>query len=98
MKGHPGSVYGAADAVAGPSGKPIRVYGLTVTSGGGGNGVCLLKNGTTSGGTVYISQTGTTPTSVSWDYGVYGRLFPDGCFVDMDANVDSYVVSCELEA
>ena len=87
-----GSQLVTADGVLGISGQAKIVYSIHILSGGGGGGVVLLRRGTAVGDTIGISQTGTTSIGVTFNY-EGGMYFPAGCFVDVDANVTSVLVS-----
>lgn len=78
-------------------GESVRVFNVHILSGGGGGAVVSLRNGTTVAGTIYITETGTASTGKTFDYGVQGHLFPGGCFVDVDANTTSVLISCRKE-
>jgi hypothetical protein len=94
-----GAVLKAADGVVGISGKPVRVFGLHVLSGGTA-GIVKLYNGTTASGTLYVQQTcGTVSTGNLFEYGNEGFLFPNGCFYEevVDANVTSTLISFRNE-
>ncbi len=96
MKG--GTIRVTADSVVGVSGKPFRVYGASVTSGGGGAAVVAFKNGTSTAGTVYFQATGTTSKAVLIpNIPKEGLLFPGGLFVDVDANTDAVAVMGKVE-
>jgi len=74
------------------SGKPVRVFNLTVLSGGTA-GVCTLKNGST----VWVNPTFTINKSVTIQFGEHGILFPSGCSVDVDANCTATLVTYRVE-
>lgn len=86
-----------SDVVIGTSGKPTRVFAINFLSGGTA-GVILLKNGTSTGGTAYVREDGVISSGKTVQYGQTGILFPAGCFLDLDANVVSGVVSYSQEA
>lgn len=87
-----GSQLITADAVVGTSGQPVRIYTIHIISSGGGAAAVSLVNGTAAG-TASITETGTTSKGVTFNYGTYGVLFPLGCFVDVDSNTTSVMVS-----
>lgn len=80
-----------ANGAVGTSGTSIRVLSITALSGGGGGGITILHNGTSTGGTTYIKETGTVARSITFEYH-RGFLFPAGCFVEIDANITSVIV------
>ncbi len=88
-----GSQQRSSDGVIGTSGKKIRLYQIIVHSGASG-GVVQLRNGTTTGGTEYDEVNGTASISVSASY-AGGLFFPDGLFIDLDAN--TVYVTCIFE-
>lgn len=98
MQGTSGSQRVTSDLAVGVSGKPCRVFGVHILSGGGGGGVVQMRNGTTTSGTIYTQEAGTTSTGKYVNYGTYGILFPDGCFCDVDANVVACLCSFVMEA
>ena len=84
----PGSQRITGDSVVGPTGRPIRLYCVSLVSSGGGASVLSLKNGSTSSGTEYVSVTGTTSTGSVVNF-AGGLRFPDGLFADADTNTAS---------
>lgn len=78
--------------VLGVSGKPIRVFNMSLLSGGTAS-VIQLKSGTSGSGTIFIQETGTISTGKTFDYGTHGHYFPTGCFVTVDANIVSAEIS-----
>jgi len=82
-----------ADAAVGTSGASTRIYSIHIISGGGGAAVVSLRNGTSASATIYVTETGTTSTGKTITFGTYGAVFPAGCFVDVDTNTTSVLVS-----
>lgn len=82
------------DIAIGRSGQPVRVFFVSMTSGGTA-GVCILRNGTTASGTAYHQIDGTISKSVTQYFGANGLLFPGGCFLDVDANCAVVTVAFE---
>lgn len=80
------------DVALGVSGKPVRVYNISLLSGGTAS-VIALRDGTSASGTLRIQETGTISTGKTFDYGFHGHYFPNGCFVDVDANIVSAMIS-----
>lgn len=97
-----GTVRKTADSVIGISGKPCRVFTVSHTSGAGGAGNLVLRNGTTASGTVYVNQAGSGANAVDLfgadKFGANGLEFPDGCFFDKDANTSAVVIEFRSEA
>lgn len=88
-----GSVQLTADGVVGTSGSPVRVFNMHIVSGGGGAAIVSLYNNTAATGTAYMKETGTVSTGKTFDYGNGGQLFASGCFVDVDTNTASVLIS-----
>lgn len=86
-----------SDVVIGTSGKPTRVFAINFLSGGTA-GVIILKNGTSASGTAFVQENGVISSGKTVTYGTTGVLFPAGCFLDLDTNVSSGVVSFSQEA
>lgn len=84
------------DAVVGTSGKPTRVFCINFLSGGTA-GIVILRNGTSSGGSVFVTENGVISSGKTVPYGATGILFPAGCFLDIDANVTGGVVEYSQE-
>lgn len=72
----------------GTSGKPIRLFWMTVLSNGTAGSVISLYNNTTNTGNELIDFTGTTSKSTPVpNIPTEGLLFPNGLFVQADANM-----------
>ena len=95
MAGLAGTKYTAEDAQINDAGDVIRVYAMHIISGGTA-GIVSLKNGGASG-TVYITEDGSANVGETFVYGTHGVLFPDGCYIDVDANTTSVVVAYRKE-
>lgn len=80
------------DAAVGSSGIAVRVFMIHIISGGTA-AIVSLRNGTASGATAYVTQTGTISTGATFTYGLQGMLFPAGCFCDVDVNTTSVAVT-----
>lgn len=90
------SVIRTSDGELAGAGKRVRIFNMHIISGaGGGAVVSLINNG--ASGTTYIKETATASTGKTFDYGANGHLFPNGCYVDVDANTTSVLISCEVE-
>lgn len=87
-----GSVLLTADGAVGTSGRSARVYSIHAIS-GATPAVVALKNGTSTGGTTWVALTCVASVGNTFDFGAYGIVFPNGCFVDFDANTTSVVVN-----
>lgn len=85
-----------ADDVLIRSGKPVRLYGASITSGATG-GVVAFRNGTAATDTLILEGQGTPNQTVNVpDIPEEGVLFPAGLFVDVDANATAVVCFAEL--
>ena len=86
----PGLQLVTADVAVGTSGKPIRVFSVHLISGGTAS-TGLLKNGTSTSGTLYLQVDGVASKSATLNISG-GARFPNGCFFDADANITSAAV------
>lgn len=84
-----------ADGVVGPSGKAMRVYWIHLVSGSTAS-TTTLKNGSTTGGTAIIQVDGTADQGVTLNF-AGGVRFPDGCYMDTDANISYATIGCTRE-
>lgn len=83
------------DLALGVAGRPTRVYSVSLISDTTA-GTLKLRNGTTTGGTLYIQVDGVISKGATFD-STEGVLFPSGCFMDADAHTVSGYVSFEQE-
>lgn len=83
-----------ADAVVGISGRPTRVYFITVLSDGTAT-VVKMYNGTSTGGQFFHQIDGTISKSVTVYFGAQGLLFPAGCFLDVDTHTAGGAIAYE---
>lgn len=92
----PGSQRITGDSIIGPTAVPIRLHCVSLVSGGTASVLSLL-NGTTAGGTQYVSITGTASTGTVVNF-AGGLRFPGGLFADADGNISSatFVFDYEL--
>jgi hypothetical protein len=84
-----------ADGVVGQSGKPTRVYWILLVSGSTGS-TTSLKNGTSGTGTAYVQVDGKANEGVLLNF-AGGVRFPDGCYMDTDANISYATIGCTTE-
>lgn len=84
------------DQAVGTSGKPTRVFQITVLSDGTA-GVSLLRNGTSTSGTIYVNPTNVVNKSATVSFGEEGILFPGGCFADVDAHCIATLITYRQE-
>lgn len=90
------SITNQTDAIVGASGKPVRVFYVEAISDSTATTV-ILRNGTTTGGTVFSQIDGTISKSASRYYGTHGLLFPNGLFADVDAHTASLTIAWEQQ-
>lgn len=90
-------IVSGTDSVVGTSGKPTRVFCVNFLSGATA-GILILRNGTSTGGTVFVTENGVISSGKTIGYGQTGVLFPAGCFLDVDVNCTGGVVSFSQEA
>jgi hypothetical protein len=93
--GKSGAKWVTADSIIGTSGRPIRLWAVNMLSGTAGE--LVLRNGTTSSGTVWICEQGTLNTGKTVQYGKEGILFPNGMFYDDDANFTEVLIQYSEE-
>lgn len=87
-----GSQLISANAAVATAGTAVRVFSIHIISGGTA-AVVSLRNGATVSGTIWVTQTGTVSTGATFNYGDKGILFPSGCFVNVDVNTSSVLVT-----
>lgn len=85
-----------ADGAVGPSGGKIRVWSVSLISGGTA-GQVILRNGTSATDTIELELTGTANAGSHQSFET-GRLFPSGCFYDHDANNTIAVISYTVDS
>jgi hypothetical protein len=98
----PGSQRITASGIVGPTvdgvthPKPIRLFCVSLVSGGTASVLSLL-NGTSASGTQYVSITGTISTGTVVNF-AGGLRFPDGLYASADGNISSatFVYDYEL--
>lgn len=83
----PGSQRITADGVVGVSGKPTRLYCVSLISGGTASVLSLL-DGNGASGTQQVSITGTVSTGTVVNF-AGGLRFPNGLYADVDGNISS---------
>ena len=84
-----------ADQVIGREDQPVRVYSVTLVSGGTGS-TLSLNNGDAAGDTANKQIDGTANVAVTVNYNG-GALFTDGCFANVDANISYATIEYEVE-
>lgn len=81
--------------LVGTSGKPMRVYTITMISDGTA-GVLKLYEGTSTGGTLKLQLDGTINKQVSFDSAM-GIRFTSGCWMETDAHCVAGVITFSQE-
>lgn len=92
MAGHQIST---SSADLGTSGKPKRVFSLTLQSKVGGAGRLILHNGTAGTDPETARVDGVSDAQVVVNYGNQGKFFPAGCYLELDSNVQYVDVDYE---
>lgn len=87
-----GSIRLTADGYASPEGRPVRVFNVIVKSEGTAAVVALLNG---DGGDQYDQIDGTIDQAVIRNY-EGGIVFPDGLYVNVDANTEYVVANLEV--
>ena len=85
----------AGDSAVGVAGRPTRLFAIHIISGTAA--IVNLRNGAAVGDTVYLKETGTANTGKTITYGEFGMLFPNGLFLDLDANTVSVLFAFAQE-
>jgi len=81
----PGVVRLTADGLVGTSGMPIRIFSIHLVSGATAS-TTTFRDGTTSSDTAHIQVDGIASQGVTIGFNG-GVRFPNGCFMDTDANI-----------
>jgi len=87
----PGAQSVTSDLAVGNSGRIIRVFSVSLVSGGTLSNL-ILRNGTTNSSTPWVQITGVANAGVTVNY-EGGLQFPAGCFADVDANITYATIS-----
>lgn len=91
-----GAVEITADAVVLQSGKPVRMYGAQIVSGATA-GTVAFRDGAAATATALLTDSGVANTGyMCANIPAEGILFPNGLFVDIDANTTRVIVWAEL--
>lgn len=83
----PGTKRLTADAELGTSGKPLRIFSVCIHSAGSGASTAAFRNGTLSTDDAYFTVDGIADQTVMANF-AGGIRFPNGCYVDLDANIE----------
>lgn len=86
------AIVSGTDAAIGASGVSVRIFTVHLICDGTAT-VTNLRNGTSTAGTIYATETGTVSTGKTINYGTQGMLFPAGCFLDVDAHCIGGIVT-----
>lgn len=93
--GDTGTVYLTADTDI-TGGAPCRVYAVHEIYSSSSTG-SVLRNGTSSSGTIYVSLKSVDSTGVTHTFGEKGIRFPDGLFFDEGTAVTSILIEFRTE-
>lgn len=85
------AIVSGTDAQIGSATKPIRVFAVNFLSDGTA-GVLILRNGTSTAGTAFVTENGVVSSGKTVTYGQTGVYFPAGCFMDIDSHCTGGVV------
>jgi hypothetical protein len=89
-----GEVVLTADGAVISSGKPVRVYSMTILGSSTGHGE--LYSGTSKSGTARVSLLGVASTSVTQNF-ENGLLFSSGAYFAKDSTISQSIIECSLE-
>lgn len=89
-----GSRHITANGELSTSGMPVVLYSVSINSNGSA-GLVILRNGTSAGADVLLSLTGVANEGISVPLNEDGLMFPNGCYMDIDGNVESVTISFE---
>lgn len=96
LAGTTGSFFVTADTQVAPTTARVRLFNLHVISTGGGGAVVSANSGG-SGGTAYITVTGTTSTGSTANF-ESGIILPAGLYINVDGNTASVAGTYRVEA
>lgn len=86
-----------ADGIVGAfSGKPVRIKHISLASGSTVSVLSLCSGA--AAGTEFQSLKGTVSDSKEFNFGDDGILYPDGCYLNVDANISYATVWWEAVA
>lgn len=78
-----------ASGNVGVAGDPIVMYGWIIENDANSAGVCDIYDGSSTGGTKILNDTGVASKGKIFGLNGVGVLFPNGCYVNLDAHVAS---------
>jgi hypothetical protein len=84
-----------ADSALVANGRPVRIFNVNLVSGGTAS-TLTLRNGTSASANAFDQVDGAASLSVTKNW-AGGLFFPDGCFLDVDANISYATVSYESQ-
>ena len=94
--GRGGTITVDASGVVNTSGKPQRVYGLTITSNATAGGIVTLRNGTGATDTIFMTPQGKiSDTTLITGFPAEGMYFPAGLYVSIGTNVTVAYIQVE---
>lgn len=74
--------------------QPTRVFHISLVSGTTASNIQILNG---AGGNVYINENGTAVKGAEFDFGINGKAFPLGAYVQTDANIISAAIDCRAD-
>ena len=89
-----GSAFLTASGQIGVAGAPLTISAMHLISSSTASVGQIKAVGT--GGTVYISETGTLSQGVTFEFGTEGFYFPAGAYFTADANLVSVLISYDM--
>jgi len=95
MENTSGRIRITADGAVITSGQPVRVYNVTWLSGTTA-GFVGLRNGTGTSADLDFYDDGVASKTFTQNF-TNGKLFPAGCYCDIDANVTWVTIECKKE-
>ena len=76
-----------ASGLLGVEDKPQRIYGFVLQSKAAAAGRVIFHNGDAAADGEIARADGVADSQVVVTYGAGGKFFPDGCYVEIDGNV-----------
>lgn len=90
-----GVIINTSDFAVVAAGQPVTIYEVVFVSGGTA-GTLNIRHGSTSSDTVAAKALGKISGSEIVRLGSNGIFFPNGCFIDFDANITNAAVAYEV--
>lgn len=93
MRGSPERI--TSSQVIGTSGKPVRVYHISLKSGAAPSTLSLYNGTAVVAANLHREFTGTSNEAKDWDFSDDGLFFPSGCYAAVDGNITYAVIDRE---